>query len=50
MTHDPDATPLFVGLSVTPYVRVHDKPSGPDAGKFLQPYLDGAVARRLPTR
>ena len=37
--YDPDQTPLFVGLSVTPHVHVHETPSGPDAGKILQPYL-----------
>jgi membrane fusion protein, multidrug efflux system len=37
--YDPDQTPLFVGLSVTPHVHIHDAPSGPDAGKVLQPYL-----------
>ena len=42
--YDPDATPLFVGLSVTPYVYVNEKPTGPDAGHVLQPYLAGPVA------
>jgi membrane fusion protein, multidrug efflux system len=37
--YDPDKLPLFVGLSVTPYVRIKEAPSGPDAGKFLQPYF-----------
>jgi len=37
--YDPDKTPLFVGLSVTPHVRIHDAPTGPDAGHVLQPYL-----------
>jgi membrane fusion protein (multidrug efflux system) len=37
--YDPDKTPLFVGLSVTPYVRVNEPPTGPNAGKVLQPYL-----------
>jgi membrane fusion protein (multidrug efflux system) len=42
--YDPDKTPLFVGLSVTPHVHIHDAPSGPDAGRVLQPYLvDAAV-------
>jgi membrane fusion protein, multidrug efflux system len=40
--YDPDKTPLFIGLSVTPYVDVHEKPTGPDAGKLLQPYLAAA--------
>lgn len=44
LDYDPDATPLFIGLSVTPYVYVNEKPTGPNAGKVLQPYLavDGA--------
>ena len=36
--YDPEQLPLFVGLSVTPHVHVHDMPTGPDAGKVLQPY------------
>ncbi len=42
--YDPDKAPLFVGLSVTPYVYFKEPPKGPDAGKVLQP----AVA--IPTR
>jgi membrane fusion protein (multidrug efflux system) len=34
--YDPDQDPLFVGLSVVPYVYYKDTPTGPDAGKFLQ--------------
>jgi len=37
--YDPDKTPLFVGLSVEPAVHIKEEPSGPDAGKILQPYL-----------
>jgi membrane fusion protein (multidrug efflux system) len=37
--YDPDKTPLFVGLSVTPHVLVHEPPAGPDAGRVLQPYV-----------
>src|SRR5262249_54774277 len=39
LDYDPDQTPLFIGLSVTPSVRVNEKPTGADAGKLLQPYL-----------
>jgi membrane fusion protein, multidrug efflux system len=39
MDYDPDKAPLFVGLSVTPYVHIHDTPTGPNAGQYLQPYL-----------
>ena len=39
VNYDPNDEPLFVGLSVVPRVFIHEKPTGPDAGKFLQPYL-----------
>jgi membrane fusion protein (multidrug efflux system) len=35
--YDPDKEPLFVGLSVEPYVYYKEKPTGPNAGQFLQP-------------
>jgi membrane fusion protein (multidrug efflux system) len=35
--YDPDQAPLFVGLSVTPYVYVKEPPTGPHAGEVLQP-------------
>ena len=35
--YDPDTIPLFVGLSVVPYVYYKEPPSGPNAGKRLQP-------------
>jgi membrane fusion protein (multidrug efflux system) len=36
--YDPDRDPpLFVGLSVTPYVYHREPPSGPHAGEVLQP-------------
>ena len=41
--YNPDITPLFIGLSVTPYVYVNEKPTGPDAGKFLQASLAGKL-------
>jgi membrane fusion protein, multidrug efflux system len=34
--YDPDKVPLFVGLSVTPSVNLHSKPTGPNAGNYLQ--------------
>ena len=37
LDYDPDRTPLFVGLSVTAHVHVNEPPTGPDAGKVLQP-------------
>jgi membrane fusion protein, multidrug efflux system len=44
MDYDPGTTPLFIGLSVTPYVYVDEKPTGPNAGNFLQ----GSLAGELP--
>jgi membrane fusion protein (multidrug efflux system) len=41
--YNPDASPLFIGLSVTPYVHVYEKPTGPNAGKFLQASLAGKL-------
>ena len=35
--YDPDKEPLFVGLSVVPYVYYKEKPEGPHAGARLQP-------------
>ncbi len=35
--YDPDKVPLFVGLSVVPYVYYKEPPTGPNAGKLLQP-------------
>jgi membrane fusion protein (multidrug efflux system) len=34
----PDKNPLFVGLSVTPYVYFKERPAGPHAGDVLQPF------------
>jgi len=42
--YDSEKAPLFVGLSVTPYVYYKEPPTGPHAGEILQPL---AV---LPTR
>jgi membrane fusion protein (multidrug efflux system) len=38
--YDPKTSPLFVGLSVTPYVYFKEAPAGPHAGDVLQPYQD----------
>lgn len=48
--YDPDKAPLFIGLSVTPYVKIRERPTGPDAGKVLQPLLDGTAAIPPATR
>jgi len=37
--YDPAKTPLFIGLSVVPYVYYKEPPAGPNAGKILQPYV-----------
>jgi membrane fusion protein (multidrug efflux system) len=39
LDYDPGKDPLFLGLSVTPSVLIKEPPTGPDAGKVLQPYL-----------
>ncbi len=36
--YDPDKAPLFVGLSVVPYVYFKERPTGPHAGDVLQPF------------
>jgi membrane fusion protein (multidrug efflux system) len=36
--YDPEKNPLFVGLSVVPYVYVKEPPAGPHAGEYLQPF------------
>ncbi len=47
--YDPDTAPLFVGLSVTPYVYFKQPPTGPGAGKVLQP-LAAIQARATDSR
>jgi membrane fusion protein (multidrug efflux system) len=47
--YDPDKLPLFVGLSVEPKVHIKEQPTGPDAGKFLQPPLVLPTAPLEPT-
>lgn len=47
--YDPDKAPLFIGLSVHPYVYVHAEPSGPNAGKVLQPRMADAVTEPAAT-
>ena len=36
LNYDPEKLPLFIGLSVEPQVDIKSKPTGPNAGKFLQ--------------
>jgi membrane fusion protein (multidrug efflux system) len=46
--YDPDKVPLFIGLSVTPYVHLNGTPTGPDAGQVLQRYPAASVAAPPP--
>jgi membrane fusion protein (multidrug efflux system) len=39
--YDPKVAPLFIGLSVTPYVYIHEAPTGPNAGQVLQASVYG---------
>lgn len=43
INYNPEVRPLFIGLSVTPYVYVYEKPTGPDAGKMLQSLVPAAA-------
>ncbi|WP_428307699.1 efflux RND transporter periplasmic adaptor subunit [Lacipirellula sp.] len=47
--YDPDVAPLFVGLSVEPYVYYRKEATGPNAGKFLQYPLQLPTAAVDPT-
>jgi membrane fusion protein (multidrug efflux system) len=38
----PEDSPLFIGLSVEPEVYYKEPATGPDAGKYLQPYVSAA--------
>ena len=35
INYNPEISRLFIGPSVTPYVYVYKKPTGPDVGKML---------------
>ena len=48
--YDPKKDPLFVGLSVVAYVYYKEPPTGPNAGKILQPYVPTAPAAAAPVR
>ena len=47
--YDPDVAPLFIGLSVTPYVYIHETPTGPNAGKMLQASISGTGSVSAPS-
>ncbi len=44
--YDPDKDPLFVGVSVTPYVYFKEPSTGPHAGAVLQPLALTATASK----
>jgi membrane fusion protein (multidrug efflux system) len=46
--YDPDKDPLFVGLSVVPYVYYKEPPTGPNAGAVLQPVTPLPQAPLIP--
>lgn len=48
--YDPSKTPLFVGLSVTPYVYYKEPPTGPHAGEVLQPLASPPTSATDPRR
>ena len=43
INYNPEISPLFVGLSVTPYAYVHKTPTGPDAGKMFQTLMPATL-------
>ena len=47
-SYDADKAPLFIGLSVTPYVYFKEKPEGPNAGDFLQKLATEAAEQKPP--
>jgi membrane fusion protein (multidrug efflux system) len=49
LDYNPDKLPLFIGLSVTPYVHINQTPAGPSAGEVLQPYLSAQDSAPLPS-
>jgi membrane fusion protein (multidrug efflux system) len=46
--YDLNKDPLFIGLSVTPYVYLNRPATGPDAGKFLQSSLPTSSTAAAP--
>jgi membrane fusion protein (multidrug efflux system) len=46
--YDPDKDPLFIGLSVVPYVYINRPATGPDAGKVLQASMPQSSAAAAP--
>ena len=49
MDYDPDKAPLFIGLSVTPYVHINEEPTGPERGQVAcSRYVPRRPRRRAP--
>ena len=48
INYDPKVAPLFIGLSVTPYVYIHETSTGPNAGQMLQASVSGTVPVSAP--
>jgi membrane fusion protein, multidrug efflux system len=48
--YDPNKEPLFIGLSIVPYVYINRPATGPDAGKILQASVPQAPAAALAGR
>jgi membrane fusion protein (multidrug efflux system) len=46
--YNPDKDPLFIGLSVVPYVYYKEPPMGPNAGDVLRPLATEAVILKGP--
>ncbi len=46
--YDPNKDPLFIGLSVVPYVYINRPATGPDAGKVLQAPMPQSSAAAAP--
>ncbi len=47
--YDPEKAPLFLGLSVVPYVYYKEQPTGPHAGDVLQPLYSLPQGPTVPT-
>jgi membrane fusion protein (multidrug efflux system) len=45
--YDPEKDALFVGTSVVPEVKIKEEPTGPNAGKYIQPY-EGQTMTTVP--
>ena len=47
--YDLDKAPLFIGLSVVPYVHYKEPPKGPHAGEVLQPLRSLPLGPSVPS-